>query len=120
MALSGIFQNGSQTAVTFTSPPTRYSEGVAVALEVDLALFFFGASATGSGSFVEFVVVMNDDSVVACGDAGVLDLLAVLEPWGGEFDVIGLPSEGREAHIQVWCLLAVEGSAKIELPLDAE
>ena len=34
---------------------------------------------------------MNDDSVVAGGDAGVLDLFAVLEARGGEFDVIGLP-----------------------------
>jgi len=62
-----------------------------MSLEVDLALSLFGAPAACSRSFVEFVVVMNDDSVVAGGDAGVLHFLAVLEARGSEFDVIGLP-----------------------------
>ena len=91
-----------------------------MALEVDLALFLFGAPAAGSRSFVEFVVVMNHDSVVAGGDASVFDLFAVFEAWGGELDVVGLPSEGREAHVHRGRLFAVEGAAEIELSLDSE
>ena len=91
-----------------------------MSLEVDLALSLFGAPAACSRSFVEFVVVMNDDPVVAGGDAGVLDLFAVLEPRGREFNVIGLPGEGREAHVQVGSLLAVEGAAEIKLSLYSE
>ena len=61
---------------------------------------------------------MNHDPVVAGGDTGVLDLLAVLETRGSEFDVIGLPREGREAHVHHRRFLAVEGAAEIELSLD--
>jgi hypothetical protein len=53
-----------------------------MSLEVDLSLFLFGAPTAGSRSFVEFVVVMYHDPVVAGGDAGVLHFLAVLETRG--------------------------------------
>ena len=66
----------------FHQPDVLKADWVAVALEVDLALFLFGAPTAGSRSFVEFVVVMNDAPVVACGDAGVLHFLAVLETRG--------------------------------------
>ena len=65
-----------------------------MALEVDLALFFFGSSAAGSGALVQFVVVVDNHAVVPGGYACVLDFFTVFEARGGEFDVMGLPSEG--------------------------
>lgn len=81
----------SEHRLLFHEPDILEPNGVAVALEVDLSLFLFGAPTACSRSFVEFVIVMNDDSVVAGGDAGVLHFLPILKAGGGEFDVIGLP-----------------------------
>ena len=44
-----------------------------MALKVDLSLFLFGAAAPGSRSFVEFVIVMNNHSVVSGRNTGVFD-----------------------------------------------
>ena len=81
-----------EIALPFHQPDVLKADGVAVALKVDLALFLFGAPTAGSRTFVEFVVVVDEDPVVAGGDAGVLDLFTVFEARGGEFDVVGLPS----------------------------
>ena len=62
---------------------------------MDLAFFLFGSAAAGSGALVQFEVVVDEDAVVARGDARVLDFFAVLEAWGGELDVVGLPGERR-------------------------
>ena len=91
-----------------------------MSLEVDLPLFLFGAAAAGSGAFVQFEVVVYDHAVVARGDPGILDLFAVLEARGGELYVVGLPGEGREAHVHCGGLLSVEGAAEIKLSLDPE
>ena len=71
-----------EIALPFHQPDVLKADGVAVALKVDLALFLFGAPTAGSRTFVEFVVVMDNDSVVPGGDAGVLHFLAVLETRG--------------------------------------
>ena len=70
-----------------------------MALQVDLPFFFFRSPATSASACVEFVVFMNYNSVVTGGNAGVPDLFAFFESRGGEFDVIGLPSEWRKAHV---------------------
>lgn len=81
-----------EVALPFNQPDVFEADGVAVSLEVDLALFLFGSSAAGSGAFVQFEIVVDEDPIVACGDTGVLYFFAVLEARGGEFNVVCLPS----------------------------
>ena len=96
-----------EVVLSFAQPNILEAYGVAVSLEVDLAFFLFGAAAAGSGALVQFEVVVDEDAIVAGGDAGVLYFFAVLEAGGGEANVVGLPGEGREAHVYRGWLLSV-------------
>ena len=60
-------------------------------------------------------VVVNEDAVVADGDAGVFGLPAVLAVAGAaEDDIVALPLAGRAAGVRVRRLHAVEGAAFVE------
>lgn len=81
-------------------PDVAVADGVAVVLEVNGAGgvgFLIGG---GGGAAGEFDVVLDDSAVVSDGESSVGGLLAggvVLG--GGEVDIVGLPSEGREAEV---------------------
>ena len=75
----------------------------------------------GGGVAGEFDVVLDGDAVVFDGDAGVGVFLAVGIPFGGgEVDVVGLPSEGREAEVLAWGGDFVEATAFVVFAIEPE
>ncbi len=64
---------------------------------------------------------MYDDSVEAGGEARVFDLLAVGVVFGsGEFRVVGLPHQGRQAHVDGRIFDAVDAACFVVLADEAE
>ena len=81
----------------------------------------FGLEAATGGRALEFEAVMDGDAVVADGDDGVGGLLAVLvELGGGEVDVVGLPLQGREAHVHLGRGVLIDAAALVIEALEAE
>ena len=68
----------------------------------------------GGGALGQLDVVVNQHAVVPHGDPGVGGLLPVLAVLGrGEVDVIGLPLEGGETHVQVGILDGIDATALV-------
>src|SRR5262245_3773487 len=63
---------------------------------------------------------MNNHAVVLHRDVGRRYALAILEAGGGEIDVVGLPSQGRQAHINERIGLLIKPAAFVVEPLQAE
>ena len=84
-------------------PDVAEEDGVAVILEEDGTGFRFEGTTERSGGgevFVEFLVLVNDDAVELDGHGGPGGALAVGIEFGiREINVVGLPREGREAHV---------------------
>ena len=51
---------------------------------------------------------------------GLFDLLSVLELGGCEINIIGLPAQGREAHVEAWCGDAVDAAEFIHPAVEAK
>ena len=68
----------------------------------------------------QFHVVVDDDSVVPHGHAAVLRLLAVGELSGREIDVVGLPRQRREGHVEVRFLDRGDAAALVVVRLQPE
>ena len=89
-------------------------------LQVDRAGFgAFGQGGRGGG-VRQFDVVVDDDSVVPHGHASVLRLLAVRELSGGEIDVVGLPRQRREGHVDVRLFDRRDAAALVVVRLQPE
>ena len=81
----------------------------------------FGLEAAAGGGALELEVVVDGHAVVDDRDDRVGGLLAVgIELGGGELDVIGLPLEGREAHVHLGRGVLVDAAALVIEALEAE
>lgn len=75
----------------------------------------------GGGGVVEFLVLMNHDPVVLDSGLRIGGFLALgVVGGGGIIDVIGLPDEGREGHVDLGRGDGVEPAAFIVLALQAK
>lgn len=102
-------------------PDVAVADGVAVVLEVDGAggVGFFDGG--GGGAVGEFDVVLDEDAIVADGEAGGGGFLAVGVVFrGGEIDIVGLPGERWEAEVLAGGGDFVEAAAFVVFAVEAE
>jgi len=105
-----------RTLFPFDDPDIAEAHGVAVVLEIDgtgVGAFF---DRRGAGVFGQLDAVLDDDAVVTDRYLGVLGFLALGVVFGGSVvDVVGLPRQGREAHVLIGIFDLVQSTAFVVL-----
>lgn len=95
-----------------------------MALEEDGAAFVFQRSIQGGGGgevFGEFLALVDDDTVEFDRHAGPSGAVAVGVEFGvGKIDVISLPGEGREAHVNRGCGDGVDAATLVHEAIESE
>ena len=92
-------------------------DGISVVLQQNgKRIGSFNASAA---RFVfQFQAIVNQDTIVADGDSRLGDALAISRKFGCiKTDVVGLPAQGREGHVEIRGFEFVKRAAVIELQL---
>lgn len=98
----GVLRDGAAGFSFGEDPDVAELDGVAVILKVKRAEGGFLVEGCGGSGLGDFDIILHEDAVEEHGHAGVGSFVAFLvEAGSSEVDVVGLPAEGREAHVEL-------------------
>src|SRR4051794_27470773 len=110
-----------RTLLALDEPDVLELERIAVALQDERARRAFKLGVTVAAGWAgNLDVVLYENAVEADGDAGLSDNLVILAHGVREVDVVGLPGQRREAHVELRLGLGVDAAGLVVLAVQAE